>query len=820
MYGNGLPPQVERERPSELRTVLLVEDEPEAREILSSTLASGGYRVKVAASARQALAQVEEEKPDAIFLNISLPDMDSAQLCQYLRSSPALEAVPIILWGTLDQREGKELALRCGAEDFIPRDADPQQMVVALEGYLPRWDKHAALDPLTLLPRWKAVEQAAATALQKNRPQALLSLAPVGLRALTRAYGPDRRDQVLQLLGQLIREAASLFGTEGDVASYRGGEEFVLLTTSTRAQTLAQRLSSLFSHRAKDLYDPEDLARGYLEAQDARGHWQRYPFLTLAIGIASSQEAPLSSLPEALKAAQDRRRLGTRRPPRILPAPEAPHAPRASPAPRVRGKARAGEEKMMNGFRLQRLELPVTTLDLALGFLYEEAAARLNPSQLTRLESAREQVRLLLDSLADLKAWQRAGKGLWDIELEEIDLGETLSQSQKLFQAQGKQVRLEIVGIPPGTVLTDGEMVLRAIFLFLRSEMEAAPVGGKVTLEVQEENGRVRLETFNINRLPGPRAVGETETTLAQAQRMWQALGGTFRSKKGPPPGAILLLPRRWRSPRDKLKRLQTVTEAEAKVARLHLKRLGEAISRKGPVSPEGEKALAALESAVQKLEVHSHRLALLADELAGEEEASQETSLQMEADQLSLLEAMLNLSRQTPGSALAGSRQSQQVARLAVSIAAELGLPRPERRAIFCAALLKDLAIPPSLEEAEELSPQEEALLRDHPIIAAQAFSGIGFMAQALPLIMAHHESYDGSGYPRGLRGRAMPLGARILTVAEAYVTLVSELSYMAVEAPQRAKEEIVAASGERFDPVVVNAFLRARRQAPVEFP
>ena len=106
-------------------------------------------------------------------------------------------------------------------------------------------------------------------------------------------------------------------------------------------------------------------------------------------------------------------------------------------------------------------------------------------------------------------------------------------------------------------------------------------------------------------------------------------------------------------------------------------------------------------------------------------------------------------------------------------------------------------------------LSDEEWDLMRAHPMIGAQIVEPIRFLGGAVEIVRSHHEWFDGTGYPRGLRGEQIPLAARIFSVADSFDAMTSDRPYRAPLRFERAIDEVRAGAGTQFDPVVVTAFL-----------
>lgn len=157
--------------------------------------------------------------------------------------------------------------------------------------------------------------------------------------------------------------------------------------------------------------------------------------------------------------------------------------------------------------------------------------------------------------------------------------------------------------------------------------------------------------------------------------------------------------------------------------------------------------------------------------------------------------------------------KHNEYVAEYARRLAIEAGLSIEEARNIYLAGLFHDvgkIAIPHDiLWKPGPLSPPEWAIMRRHPLYSADLLSPLAEYHSLVPLVRAHHENYDGSGYPDGLRGLEIPLGARILTVVDAFSAMTASRIYHAPMGVQEAIAELKREAGFQFDPYVVDLFL-----------
>ena len=163
-----------------------------------------------------------------------------------------------------------------------------------------------------------------------------------------------------------------------------------------------------------------------------------------------------------------------------------------------------------------------------------------------------------------------------------------------------------------------------------------------------------------------------------------------------------------------------------------------------------------------------------------------------------------------------------ERVRSLCARLGQEMGLGTDRIRDLELGAMLHDIGkfkIPDAiLTKAGPLTAEEWDVMRRHPEFGAEIVSKIDFLRGAGEVVRNHHEKYDGSGYPRGIRGDDIPLAARIFMVVDAYDTITSKRSYKEPQPPEEAIVEIRRCSGSHFDPTVVEAFERVFPEIAVE--
>ena len=158
------------------------------------------------------------------------------------------------------------------------------------------------------------------------------------------------------------------------------------------------------------------------------------------------------------------------------------------------------------------------------------------------------------------------------------------------------------------------------------------------------------------------------------------------------------------------------------------------------------------------------------------------------------------------------GGGHSRRLMEYALMGARELGLSKQQQQNLEYAALLHDigkLSIADNiLNKVEPLTDKEWVMMRKHPIVGYEILRDIPFLKEASLLILYHHERYDGSGYPQGLHGDNIPIGARLIAVVDAFDNMTTEHSYKHAMTQQQAFAELANKSGDQFCPTAVKAF------------
>ena len=155
----------------------------------------------------------------------------------------------------------------------------------------------------------------------------------------------------------------------------------------------------------------------------------------------------------------------------------------------------------------------------------------------------------------------------------------------------------------------------------------------------------------------------------------------------------------------------------------------------------------------------------------------------------------------------------SRRVTAFTIAIARKMGMPKEQIKVIARGAFLHDIgkiAIPDGiLRKPGKLTVEEMDTMKEHCYLGYKIISRIPFLAEASEIVYSHQERFDGSGYPRGLKGEEIPLGARIFAIADTLDAMRTDRVYRKAQSMEAVRKEIQAWSGRQFDPEIVKVFL-----------
>jgi diguanylate cyclase (GGDEF)-like protein len=286
-------------------SILVVDDDPFIARLLEIELRAAGYEVRTASDGEKALEIVRQGCPDLILADVMMPNMDGYELTRRLRLDARTATVSVILLTARGLSADKLEGFSVGADDYIVKPFDTPELLARIRGVLRRAKEMRAQSPLTGLPGNIRIEEEIEKRVASDDLFAILYADLDHFKAYNDHYGFTRGDEAIQHTARLIQDLALAVGGMDIFVGHVGGDDFVVVCNAEHAVPIAERIVEKFERDAPGLYDPEDAERGFIEVVNRRGETQRFPFLSLSIGIASTAHRKFEHYAQAVAIATE-----------------------------------------------------------------------------------------------------------------------------------------------------------------------------------------------------------------------------------------------------------------------------------------------------------------------------------------------------------------------------------------------------------------------------------------------------------------------------------------------------------------------------------
>jgi diguanylate cyclase (GGDEF)-like protein len=823
--------------------VLVVNSDPEMARILEVNLTHANLEVVSATNGAQALQKIPQDKPDIIIFDPDLSDVESSEVFRYVREAPG--DIPIILLSA----RGKKINKNVKTEDltiyYINKPFYPKEVVALIQGHLLHKERRVNIDPVTGLPNRHQVNKETARLIEAKTTFAFVYITMHDFKAVNRAYGYTQGDQVIQLLADIVSEAVRLFGNPEDLVGHFVGDKFVVISTPWKARTLCRRIIADYNQRIKTLFTEEHLQVGHAALESPAEIQTRPPNLSLHAAVITNQKRTFTHHLEVIEKALEQMEFL-----RLSPESSCYFDLKVngveSPLTLSRKEiANAGKEEMRAvqstlawlDFLTGELEKPLNQMKDNLRSLKSLQEKDLSQEQIGNLKSLQENYNRLAEVTEDMVNLTKSdglGSGFL---FDTIDVKDTfdwiLEQVRTLKEQKGIKTDVELVG-DIGRIIGDKKGLMQSLLYIIRHEIQSSPKKSHLHIRLAEENEEsLNIKINNPDHYLSSRALnailcGQTGTSQPEALKdelyparvLVRSLGGKLEvtSKKGAGTTYQVTIPKKWQSWMSEVNTLQLAMDISRKETRDTIRNIQRLVaSFTEPVPPAIKDAYEKLNGKVQELAVLCNRALFLADDFSSRLEIQQDRLLEQESEQMATSEAILTICRDMLRAmkvkVFFESESSQRVVRYSLAIAKELKMSDAEQQALYHAAVLKDIALafarPETIAQMASISREVMTVLKKHLNLTWKALSGIPFYSRSCKLLLYRFERYDGTGGSFGVRGNDIPLGSRILAVADTFDLMTSARLPQCKLTPKLALEKIIAESGLRFDPHAVSTLL-----------
>lgn len=287
--------------------LLIVEDDVDIANMLRIYFSALDYQTDVAHRGSEALEKTKQVLPHLIVLDIMLPDIDGYEVCRNLRTSMRTSHIPIIFLTQKDERSDKLQGLELGADDYITKPFDIEELKLRVQGAIRRSERESLTDPRSGLPAGRLIEDQLRRIIRETG-WALLDMRVNHLEPFKDVYGFVAGDDVMRFTAMLITDVVDELGTGDDFVGHAGGDNFVVITTKEAAPQIKKRIKKRFASEIQSHYGFVDRLQGFMASRKPQGGTERVPFMSLSVGIISPGQQQFSDIREITEVAAEARR--------------------------------------------------------------------------------------------------------------------------------------------------------------------------------------------------------------------------------------------------------------------------------------------------------------------------------------------------------------------------------------------------------------------------------------------------------------------------------------------------------------------------------
>jgi diguanylate cyclase (GGDEF)-like protein len=287
--------------------LLIVEDDVDIGNMLKIYFGGMEYDVDVAVRGSDALERTKQVLPHLIVLDIMLPDIDGYEVCRNLRTSLRTSHIPVIFLTQKDERSDKLQGLELGADDYITKPFDIEELKLRVQGAISRAKRESLTDPRSGLPAASLIENQLRNII-KQKGWALLDMKINHFEGFKDVYGFVAGDDVLRFTAMLIGEVVDELGTSTDFIGHAGGDNFIVITTEEKAEGIKSRVKERFAQEVQAHYNFMDRQQGFVQAPASDGTTAKVPFMTMSVGIVAPSVQSFADIREITELAAEARR--------------------------------------------------------------------------------------------------------------------------------------------------------------------------------------------------------------------------------------------------------------------------------------------------------------------------------------------------------------------------------------------------------------------------------------------------------------------------------------------------------------------------------
>jgi diguanylate cyclase (GGDEF)-like protein len=268
-----------------------------------------GFDVITSVDGEDGLLKVRMEKPDLVLLDVVMPGMDGFEVCRILRESESNNLMPIILLSAMDAQDDKLVGLELGADDYITKPFNERELLSRIRNTLRRIDRNRAANPLTGLSGNLEIQREISSRIAKEEKFAVIYVDLDNFKSYNDAYGYAKGDIAIKMTADILADMIQHFGNPDDFVGHIGGDDYVLVTTPDKMVTICRETIQQFDERIREIFNAEDLEKGYISTVNRRGNVENFPIMSISMAVVTNEYVNFQSHLQVAEAASGVKKL-------------------------------------------------------------------------------------------------------------------------------------------------------------------------------------------------------------------------------------------------------------------------------------------------------------------------------------------------------------------------------------------------------------------------------------------------------------------------------------------------------------------------------
>ena len=269
--------------------ILVVDDDPDIRDVLKLTLAEENYEVIEAVDGEEAVKAIKTKTPDLVLLDYRIPKMDGREVCRQVKKDILLSHLPIIMVTGSGEVNDKVGGIDAGADDYVVKPFEPKELLARIRMIIRRTKRDLEANPLTRLPGNVSILNELSRHLSETSLFAVCYVDLDKFKAYNDTYGFEHGDEVIRETARILIRQTRDTGNPDDFIGHIGGADFVVITTCDVVDKLCEAIIADFEKTAPSFYNETDRKKGYIVGHDRKGQEQKVPLLSVSIGVVTNE---------------------------------------------------------------------------------------------------------------------------------------------------------------------------------------------------------------------------------------------------------------------------------------------------------------------------------------------------------------------------------------------------------------------------------------------------------------------------------------------------------------------------------------------------